>query len=114
MTSKIKNMNKYILASFIAFAALSCKKENSQNSQPVYNNVFDIDNNMYHIIQVGTQVWMEENLKTTHYRNGDTIPQIADGTAWDNNSTGAYCNYDNDSGNVNMYGHLYNWYAINN
>ncbi|MCP4181448.1 MAG: PKD domain-containing protein [bacterium] len=39
--------------------------------------VNDIDGNQYSTVRIGTQVWMSENLKTTHYLNGDAIP---DGT----------------------------------
>jgi len=108
-------MNKYILALFIVLATLSsCIKDNSHGSSPTYGSVLDIDNNLYHTIKIGTQTWTQENLKTTHYRNGDSIPNITDVIQWENNITGAYCNYNNDSGNGNTYGHLYNWYSINN
>ena len=36
--------------------------------------VTDIDGNTYQTIQIGNQEWMMENLKVTHYRNGDPIP----------------------------------------
>lgn len=41
--------------------------------------VTDIDGNVYNTIQIGTQLWMQENLKTAHYRNGDSINEIEDG-----------------------------------
>jgi uncharacterized protein (TIGR02145 family) len=50
------------------------------------------------------------------YRNGDNIPNITDGTQWsqtNTNSTGAWCNYNNDASNGTTYGKLYNWYAVN-
>ena len=75
--------------------------------------ITDIDGNNYHSIKIGTQVWMVENLKTTKYRNGDLIPNVADGNAWSNLTTGAYCNYDNNENNAATYGRLYNWYAVN-
>ncbi|MCD4691469.1 MAG: fibrobacter succinogenes major paralogous domain-containing protein, partial [Calditrichales bacterium] len=53
-----------------------------------------------------------ENLKVTRYRNGDAIPNETDNTAWTNLSTGAYCAYNNDNGNAETYGFLYNWYAV--
>jgi uncharacterized protein (TIGR02145 family) len=55
---------------------------------------------------------MAENLEVTHYRNGDPIPHVPDGGTWSGLSTGAYCNYANDPGNVATYGRLYNWYAV--
>ena len=55
---------------------------------------------------------MQENLKVTHYRNGDAIPNVTDNTQWSNLTTAAYCNYNNDINNVATYGRLYNWYAV--
>lgn len=74
--------------------------------------VVDIDGNVYHTVTIGTQVWMLENLKVTHYRNGDDIPVVTDNAAWQGLATGAYCEYENDGGNVADYGRLYNWYAV--
>jgi uncharacterized protein (TIGR02145 family) len=74
--------------------------------------VTDIDGNSHLTVQIGTQCWMAENLKVTHYRNGDALPNVTSNLEWDNLRTGAYCNYDNDAGNVAIYGLLYNWYAV--
>lgn len=76
--------------------------------------VEDIDCNTYRTIKIGNQVWMAENLKVKHYRNGDTILNVTDGNKWEYLNTGAYCNYDNSSKNAYIYGSLYNWYAIKN
>lgn len=75
------------------------------------NAVTDIDGNVYHTVTIGTQTWMVENLKVTHYRNGDAIPNVTDATQWANLNTGAWCDYSNISANGVIYGHLYNWYA---
>ena len=75
------------------------------------NTVTDIDGNVYQTVTIGTQVWMAENLKVTHYRNGDPIDHVTDGGTWSGLTTGAYCNYNNDQGNVATYGRLYNWFA---
>ncbi len=75
--------------------------------------VTDIDGNVYETVRIGNQVWMAENLKVTHYRDGTAIPNITDGTDWTNLTTGAYCYYDNNSSNGDTYGALYNWYAVN-
>jgi uncharacterized protein (TIGR02145 family) len=72
--------------------------------------VTDIDGNVYHVVTIGTQVWLAENLKTTHYNDGTPIPNVTD-TSWNNLKTGAYCNYNNSSSNSDTYGRLYNWYA---
>ena len=76
--------------------------------------VTDIDGNVYSTVVIGTQVWMVENLKATRYRNADLIQNITDSTQWNMYlNTGAYCNYRNDISYANTYGHLYNWYAVN-
>lgn len=74
--------------------------------------VTDIDGNVYNTITIGTQIWTRENLRVTHYRNGDAIPDVPDSLQWYTLTDGAYCNYDNDSNNAAVYGHLYNWYAV--
>jgi uncharacterized protein (TIGR02145 family) len=75
--------------------------------------VTDIDGNTYQTVTIGSQVWMAENLKVTHYRNGDEIPNVTNGTDWGNLTTGAYCNYNNNVSNVAVYGRLYTWDAVN-
>jgi len=75
--------------------------------------VTDIDGNVYHTVTIGTQVWMVENLKTTKYHDGTSIPNVTDNNAWSNLTTGAYCDYNNTPSNSATYGKLYNWYAVN-
>lgn len=55
---------------------------------------------------------MAENLKTTKYRNGDPIENVTGNTEWGNSTTGAYCYYDNDESNGDIFGALYNFYAV--
>lgn len=75
--------------------------------------VTDIDGNRYKTITIGDQLWMAENLKVTHYRNGDPIPNITFGFNWIYLTTGAYCHYFNNESYTSTYGCLYNWYAVN-
>ena len=75
--------------------------------------VTDIEGNTYKTIKIGNQWWMAENLNVTHYRNGDTIPNVTNSSDWQNLTTGTYCNYNNDASNADTYGRLYNWYAVN-
>jgi uncharacterized protein (TIGR02145 family) len=77
-----------------------------------YGTITDADGNLYHTITIGSQVWTVENLKTTKYRDGTSIPNVTDNTDWYNLTTGAYCNYNNDETNVATYGRLYNWAAV--
>lgn len=64
-------------------------------------------------VTICSQVWMTKNLDVSHYRNGDSIPQVTDPNVWDTLTTGAWCYYDNDPANGEIYGKLYNWYAVN-
>jgi len=72
-------------------------------------SITDKDGNVYKTVTIGTQVWMSENLRTTHYRNGDPIPGITDVSQWRNLTTGAQCDF---STTYNNYGKLYNGYAV--
>ena len=75
----------------------------------------DIDGNIYDTIQLGDQLWMAENLKVTHYRNGEEIPTGFNDSGWINlndTETGAYAVYNDDPVNAETYGNLYNWYAV--
>ena len=63
-------------------------------------------------VQIGAQTWSARNLNTAFYKNGDPIPEVTDPTEWENLTTGAWCYYDNDPANGDIYGKLYNWYAV--
>ena len=77
-----------------------------------FAEVTDIEGNSYPTIKIGEQIWMAENLKTTKYIDGTTIPNVTDNTIWSELTTGAYCWYDNGLHLKDVYGALYNWYAV--
>ena len=73
----------------------------------------DIDGNIYKTVTIGKQVWMKENLKTTKYDDGKTIPLVTDNMAWGTLTTPAYCWFNNDElASKNKFGALYNWYTV--
>jgi uncharacterized protein (TIGR02145 family) len=76
--------------------------------------VTDIDGNVYPAVQIGGQCWMAENLNTTRYNDGSTIPNVTDPLSWIPLTSGAWCSYDNDGTNDDDHGKLYNWYAALN
>jgi uncharacterized protein (TIGR02145 family) len=84
------------------------------NSITPVEPVTDIDGNVYHVVTIGTQVWMAENLKTTRYNDGTAIPNVTVDATWAALTTGAYCDYGNDPANSTIYGRLYNWYTVDN
>lgn len=61
---------------------------------------------------IGGHEWMIENLRVTHYNNGDPIPHVTGNADWAGLNTGAYCVYNNEASLANTYGKLYNWYAV--
>ena len=72
----------------------------------------DIDGNVYKAVKIGDQIWMAENLRVTHYQNGDEIQKITNGNEWSSKSSGAYCVYQNNDAYIDDYGLLYNWFTI--
>jgi uncharacterized protein (TIGR02145 family) len=86
----------------------------TQSQVVTFNFVYcaDADSNHYAVVQIGTQIWMEENLKTTKYRDGSSITNAPDSATWTNMAVGAYCDYHNDPAEGIKYGHLYNWHAV--
>jgi uncharacterized protein (TIGR02145 family) len=74
--------------------------------------ILDNDGNEMPTVKIGNQCWCKENLNSTSYDNGDEIPEVTDNTAWGALQAGAYSHYDNDATNGNLYGKLYNFYAV--
>ncbi len=88
-------------------------------ADPVDDTVTDIDGNVYATIEIGDQIWMAENLRTTRYRNGDQLPAGLNDSQWNNTTAGAYALYphtqvdgiNSDEEMIQAYGLLYNWYT---
>jgi uncharacterized protein (TIGR02145 family) len=98
---------KKIILLFAGLAFLTCENK--------AQTVTDIDGNVYNTVTIGTQTWMKENLKVTHYNNGVPIPNVTNNNIWDTLTTGARAYYNNDSaGYAPVHGALYNWYAVIN
>ena len=69
----------------------------------------DIDGNEYATLMLGSQCWMKQNLRTTHYADGT---EIALGNASsDFNSPLRFAPGSESSEVLNAYGYLYNWAA---
>jgi len=67
-------------------------------------------------VTIGNQVWMVKNLNTDVFRNGDIIQEAKTKEEWQNagaNKEPAWCYYDYNDSNGEIYGKLYNWYAVN-
>src|SRR3954470_10825028 len=107
---------KETLLMALIFISISLFPDNPDN--PSANNVVDIDGNIYRTVTIGTQVWMRENLKTTRFSDGTHINEVEDSVAWSNIykkgiQLPAWCYYEKQASNNELYGKLYNWYAVN-
>ena len=111
-----------LLAGFCIVLAGACKKDADSgdkngsgivfNPDKTYGTLTDFDGNSYKTIVIGTQTWMAENLKTTHYANGDEINHITENAPWENATAGAWTYYGNNEAMNADYGKLYNWLAV--
>ncbi len=73
----------------------------------------EFDGQSYNVVQVGTQCWFKENLRTTQYANGLPIPQVTEPASWTTAQEGARVAYSNDSTGLATNGYLYNGFAVN-
>jgi uncharacterized protein (TIGR02145 family) len=80
------------------------------NSDRTYGTVEDVDGNIYRTIVIGAKTWMAENLRTTRFSDGSSIPFHAAASYWSDSASLGYSWYNNDSV---IYGAFYNWNTVN-
>jgi uncharacterized protein (TIGR02145 family) len=97
------NHRIFVLMIFVLSFLISCGEENVTTPTDNDNETVTICN----------QIWMTKNLDVDRYRNGDIIPQVTDSSVWNHLTTGAWCYYNNDPAMGEIYGKLYNWFAVN-
>ena len=66
----------------------------------------------YATVLIGDQCWFAENLRSENYENGDAIPSDLTTSDWSSTTSGATAVYDESATNLETYGRLYNWYAV--
>lgn len=97
-----------LIPAILVISLSSCRKNESYNSA-----ITDRDGNVYGSVNIGTQTWLNKDLRTTKFNNGELIPNIADSSGWRVLNSGAFCWYKNDPYlNQASYGALYNYYVI--
>ena len=112
---QLNYFTRYYLKSFIIISLLlsySCS-EDEKGAEEQYV-IKDADGNIYSSVKIGTQTWLQENLKTTKYNNGDPIattsPLFKDIS--DEISPLYQWAYEGDESLVDSYGRLYTWYVV--
>ena len=91
----------------------------------ICGNSVHYDGHFYATVAIGSQCWFKENLQTTVFADGSSIPADLDDAAWSTTTAGAVTVYGDGTSNVNNnnsnndevanlanYGRLYNWYAV--
>lgn len=69
----------------------------------------------FDFVVIGNQMWMTKNLNVDQFRNGDKIFEAGSNEDWEranNEGKPAWCYYDNNPENGEIYGKLYNWHAV--
>lgn len=85
-----------VAAGVLLYLVTAKKDKNDDVNQPLViepaGTVTDFDGNVYPAVRIGDQIWMAENLKSTHYSDGSAIANIV---------------YNDDEANAATYGRLY-------
>lgn len=84
------------------------------NPKVIYGTIADIDGNTYRTLEIGTQIWMAENLKVTRFRSGDNIgtTKIPNKDISHDNEPKYQWPYNGSENNAIKYGRLYTWYTM--
>lgn len=111
-------MSPMLIAICLSLLIVSCKEnsaspEESNNFETCGDILKEKDSNSYKTVPIGNQCWMAQDLRTTSYRDGTTIPNITENSEWAGLSTGAWAYYANNDLNSDINGKLYNWFAVN-
>lgn len=95
-----------------AYGATEIFKTLNENIET--GTVTDRDGNVYVTVKIGDQWWMAENLKTTRFRNGNSITRFSNEEEWSKQEGTAFCSPDFETGlNLGNEGYLYNEKSVN-
>jgi uncharacterized protein (TIGR02145 family) len=76
--------------------------------------VYDIDNNRYNLVRIGNRLWMRENLKASHFGNGDVIQKLSSTPGTESSWAGAVAAAYSEvpAGKPAEFGNYYNGYVV--
>ncbi len=93
--------------------SVRCLRDEAIVACPGIPTVTDYDGNVYNTVKIGNQCWMKENMRTTHFADGDSIPS-GDWNSATSNTQPYYYDYSTSGIPLTERGLLYNWQAANN
>ena len=110
----MRKINPVIVLLIFLLTFQNCKKEDEvELPNPEYGLITDIEGNSYKTIQIGNQIWMAENLKTTKYNDGMDIYFVPYEYLWKDLKNAGFTWYNFSDTYKDEYGGYYNWYAVN-
>ena len=81
-------------------------------SCPEAPTMTDVEGNVYRTVKIGSQCWMRDNLRTTHYSDSTAIALVSGNSNYQSYTT-PYCfDYSNSNFPLTERGYLYNWAAV--
>ena len=89
----------------------SCNSEKSG----ILNEIYNAGSEIITTVKVGSQIWTNQNLNISTFRNGDKIPEVKTSQEWDaafKEGRPVWIYLDAKPENGVLYGKLYNWYAV--
>ncbi len=118
-SNKDRKIDTSAVITFYAYDSTRLNKFPGTAKPVTGNTVTDVDGYTYPTVTIGTQEWMAENLRTTKYNNGTTIPKVTSDVDWykvvyNNDTLPMMCWYNNDSAIAvgKKHGALYNFYVV--
>jgi uncharacterized protein (TIGR02145 family) len=85
---------------------------NTVQLQAYVGSILDSSMNRYGVTQIGNQYWTAQNIYTTSFSNGDSIPLVSGVNEWSSLLSSGSCSVNSDSTYDSKFGKLYNWYAV--
>ena len=111
MTNLVVGTTYYIRAYAINEIGIEYGGEIELNYNWGVIQVQDYDGNWYNTVKIGDQIWLKENLRTTHYPDGTPINNGAGVNVASESTPEYYFVYDDNEENADIYGRLYTWYT---
>lgn len=115
MKNNLFYKNIVVLIVFTISAFIQCSTENQSDFKDLFicgETLSDINGNTYNTVLIGNQCWMAENLRTSTYSDGSELPNYPVQADWRTTDFGGWVNYANNSNYDELYGKIYNWFAV--